>query len=65
MPPRIRTHVDTRSDLYASNRAAMLSALAQLDELTAQMAGGGGTSDPAKNARTVARHRSRGKLLPR
>jgi acetyl-CoA carboxylase carboxyltransferase component len=43
----------------------MLSALAQLDELTAQMAGGGGTSDPAKNARTVARHRSRGKLLPR
>jgi len=65
MPPRIRTHVDTRSDLYASNRGAMLSALAQLDELTAQMAGGGGTSDPAKNARTVARHRSRGKLLPR
>lgn len=65
MPPRIRTHLDTRSDLFASNRAAMLSALAQLDGLTAQMAGGGGTSDPAKNARTVARHRGRGKLLPR
>ena len=31
------------------------------DELTA----GGGTADPEKNARTVARHRARGKLLPR
>ena len=65
MAPVLRTHVDPRSELFAANREALLAALAELDGLYAQMTSGGGTADPEKNARTVARHRSRGKLLPR
>jgi acetyl-CoA carboxylase carboxyltransferase component len=65
MAPVLRTHVDPRSELFAANREALLAALAELDGLYAQMTAGGGTADPEKNARTVARHRSRGKLLPR
>ena len=63
--PVLRTHVDVRSEQYRSNRAALLEALAEIDALYAQVTSGGGTADPDKNARTVARHRSRGKLLPR
>ena len=48
-----------------SNRAAMAEALAELDTLLAKVTAGGGSDDPEKNARTVARHRGRGKLLPR
>ena len=65
MAPVLRTHVDPRSAEFAANREALLAALADLDALYGQMTAGGGTDDPVKNARTVARHRSRGKLLPR
>ena len=65
MAPVLRTRVDTRSEQYAANRAAILAALADIDALYGQVTAGGGTADPEKNARTVARHRSRGKLLPR
>jgi acyl-CoA carboxylase subunit beta len=63
--PVLRTTVDTRSAQYAANREAFLAALGELDRLNGQLAAGGGTDDAAKNARTVARHRARGKLLPR
>ena len=49
----------------AANRAAMLEALSEIDSLLAKVIAGGGSNDPEKNARTVARHRGRGKLLPR
>ncbi|MBK9740836.1 MAG: acyl-CoA carboxylase subunit beta [Actinobacteria bacterium] len=65
MTPVLRSHVDPRSDVFGANRAALLEALAQIDGLLAQVTAGGGTADAAKNARTVARHRGRGKLLPR
>ncbi len=65
MAPVLRTHVDLRSEEYAANRAALLAALDDIDALYAGIASGGGTADPEKNARTVARHRGRGKLLPR
>jgi acetyl-CoA carboxylase carboxyltransferase component len=65
MAPILRTHVDPRSELFAANRAALLAALAEIDGLYGQLTAGGGTADPDKNARTVARHRARGKLLPR
>ena len=65
MAPVLRTHVDTRSAVFAANRAALLDALAEIDRLYGPIVSGGGTADPAKNALTVARHRSRGKLLPR
>ena len=61
----LRSHVDPRSGDFAANREALLSALEQIESLYAQVTAGGGTSDPEKNARTVARHRGRGKLLPR
>jgi acyl-CoA carboxylase subunit beta len=59
------TRVDPRSAVFVENRAAMLSALAHIDELLATVVGGGGSTDPEKNARSVARHRKRGKMLPR
>lgn len=59
----LRTQTDL--DALADNRAAMLEALAQIAELQQKVIRGGGSDDPAKNARTVARHRSRNKLLPR
>jgi acetyl-CoA carboxylase carboxyltransferase component len=65
MAPILRTHVDPRSELYATNREALLAALAEIEGLYGQLTAGGGTADPDKNARTVARHRARGKLLPR
>ena len=43
----------------------MLEALAEIDTLLAKVVAGGGSNDPEKNAKTVARHRGRGKLLPR
>ena len=65
MAPILRTHVDPRSEMFAANREALLAALAEIDGLYGQLTTGGGTADPDKNARTVARHRARGKLLPR
>ena len=62
---RIASRVDVRSTAYADNRAAMLGALAEIDSLTAQVVRGGGSGDPAKDARSVAKLRGRGKLLPR
>ena len=62
---RIASRVDVRSTAYADNRAAMLDALAEIDALTAQVVRGGGSGDPAKDARSVAKLRGRGKLLPR
>ena len=57
--------VDTGSPQFQANRQAMFEALAAIDELHGSVAAGGGSSDPEKNARTIARHRKRGKLLPR
>jgi acetyl-CoA carboxylase carboxyltransferase component len=62
---RIASRVDLRSTAYADNRAAMLEALSEIDALTAQVVRGGGTSDDAKAAKSVAKLRGRGKLLPR
>ena len=62
---RIASRVDLRSPAYADNRAAMLEALGEIDALTAQVVRGGGTSDDAKAAKSVAKLRGRGKLLPR
>jgi len=63
--PVLRTHVDPRSEEHLANRAALLAAMDDITSLYAGVVGGGGTADPAKNAATVARHRGRGKLLPR
>ena len=65
MAPVLRTHVDPRSEEHLANRAALLAAMDDITSLYAGVVGGGGTADPAKNAATVARHRGRGKLLPR
>ena len=65
MAPVLRSRVDPRSEQYAANREALLAALAEIDGLYGQVTSGGGTADAEKNARTVARHRARGKLLPR
>ncbi len=65
MRPVLHTAVDTRSDAYRENRAAMLAALSEIEALQTAVARGGGASDPGKAVRAVARHRERGKLLPR
>src|SRR5437773_10296147 len=54
----LRSNVDPTSETYISNRKGNLELIAELDEwLTVARAGGG--------ERYNARHRSRGKLLPR
>jgi acetyl-CoA carboxylase carboxyltransferase component len=63
--PVLRTQVDPRSDTYRANRAALLEMLAEVDRLQEEVTRGGGSGDREKDARTVARHRGRGKLLPR
>ena len=60
-----RTRVDRRSEAFEANRTAMLAALTEIDALQARVVAGGGSDDAEKNTRTVARLRSRGKLLPR
>ncbi len=62
---RIASRVDVRAAAYADNRAAMLAALAEIDQLAARVVRGGGSGDADKDARAVAKLRSRGKLLPR
>ncbi len=61
----LRSMVDTGSAQFAANEQAMRSALDEIQRLQAGVAAGGGSSDPEKTARTIARHRKRGKLLPR
>jgi len=50
--------IDTASDTYRANRAALEEAVAAVDEQLALARAGGGE-------RYVARHRERGKLLAR
>jgi len=57
--------IDPGSEQFTANRDAMLTALHEIQQLQAKVAAGGGSGDPEKNARTIARHRKRGKLLPR
>jgi acyl-CoA carboxylase subunit beta len=61
----LRSRVDAKASAFAGNRAAMLTALEEIGHLQAQVVGGGGSTDPGKNARSVTRHRGRGKMLPR
>ena len=63
MAPVLRSRLDPA--ITTANRTAMLEALADIDGLLAAVIAGGGSGDPEKNAKTVARHRGRGKLLPR
>lgn len=65
MAPVLRTQVDPRSTTYRENRAALLEMLAEVARLQEEVTRGGGSGDREKDARTVARHRGRGKLLPR
>ncbi|MGB5016690.1 MAG: carboxyl transferase domain-containing protein [Candidatus Nanopelagicales bacterium] len=66
MAPVLRTHVDPRDPQFIANRAAMLEALAEIEALTTRVTTGAAhNDDPNKVAATVARHRKRGKLLPR
>jgi acyl-CoA carboxylase subunit beta len=55
---RLVSQVDTAGPVYRANRAAMLDALAELQELQGSVVAGGGP-------RQVQRHRARGKALPR
>jgi acetyl-CoA carboxylase carboxyltransferase component len=55
---RLRTTIDTSSEQFAANRRAMLTALEDFEEHVATAVAGGGE-------RYVARHRERGRLLPR
>jgi len=54
----LRSAVDCQSDTFQANRDALLAELAELEKLLAESRGGGGE-------KYVARHRKRGKLLPR
>jgi 3-methylcrotonyl-CoA carboxylase beta subunit len=54
----INSRIDTRSEDYARNRAAMRALVDDLRARVAQVAGGGGE-------RARQRHLARGKLLPR
>ncbi len=57
--------IDTGSEQFTTNQQAMLGALDEIAAMQAAVAAGGGSKDAEKNARTIARHRKRGKLLPR
>lgn len=61
----LRSSIDTSDPTFVANDSAMAEALAEIAALEAKVVGGGGSDDAAKNARTLARHRARGKLLPR
>ena len=65
MAPILRTQVNTNDPSFTANREAMLESLAEIDALIDTVTAGGSNADPAKAAATVARHRKRGKLLPR
>ncbi len=57
--------VDPADEGFQVNDVAMGAALDEVEQLLGQVVGGGGSTDAEKNARTVARLRARGKLLPR
>lgn len=65
MAPVLPTRIDPRTAEFLANEEAMRASLAEIDALLARVVAGGGSDDPEKNARSVARHRSRGKWLPR
>jgi acetyl-CoA carboxylase carboxyltransferase component len=54
----LKTRLDTRSEEYQANRAAMEEKLAEFERLQAEARMGGGE-------KYIQRHRERGKLLPR
>src|SRR5262249_41464583 len=56
--PVLPTRVDRHSEIYRANRDGMLTRLAEIDGLLARARADGG-------GKYVARHRARGKLLPR
>src|ERR1700752_2753431 len=56
--PALATRVDTRSEAYRTNYAAMAEQVRYLGEQLALASAGGGE-------KYVSRHRQRGKLLPR
>ncbi len=56
--PRLRSRVDVRSEAFTANREAALASLASLATLRVKANAGGGE-------KYVARHKKRGKLLPR
>ena len=56
--PALPTRVDTSSAAFQANREGMLARLAEIDTLLEKARAGGGE-------KYVARHRARGKLLPR
>jgi acetyl-CoA carboxylase carboxyltransferase component len=56
--PVLPTRVDPSSEAYRVNRDGMLALLEQIEALQAQARAGG-------SERAVARHRARGRLLPR
>ncbi len=57
--------MDTAAAEFTANSAAMAESLSQIGDLLRQVTRGGGTPDDTKAARSLARLRSRGKLLPR
>ena len=65
MSRALRSTIDRRDPTFVANTEAMVAALDEIGELVARVTTGGGSEDAAKNARTLARHRARGKLLPR
>ena len=65
MATKLKSTIDTDSEVFQANTIAMHEALAEIDRLQAQVVAGGGSSDQAKSAGSVARLRKRGKLLPR
>ena len=54
----LQTHVDPASPAFVRNREGLLARLAEIDALLAKARAGGGE-------KYVARHKARGKLLPR
>ena len=54
----LKTRLDTRSEDYQANRAAMEERLVEFESLQAEARLGGGE-------KYIERHRERGKLLPR
>ena len=56
--PELRSALDTAAPEFAENRASMIAALERVTDLSRTVLAAGGE-------RYVARHRQRGKLLPR
>lgn len=65
MPFPLSTNVDVNDPQFIANHDAMLKSIWEVEEITQEVAAGGGYGNPEKAGATVARHRKRGKLLPR